>query len=271
MNLENLTQSMIAAAKEAGNFIKGEQRKLKREQVEEKERNSLVSYVDKQAEQIIVKKLKPLIEEAGFITEEETIENQKSEQYNWIIDPLDGTTNFIYGLPLFAVSIGLEYQGKIIAGVVYEISHDECFYAWKGGGAYLNGKRIHTRDNELYDQALVATGFPYKEGGRMKNFLVLLSDFFRDTRGVRRLGSAATDLAYVACGRFDAFFEYGLSPWDVAGGAIIVEEAGGVLTDFSGTKNYIYGKEIIASQPKLAKRIIEVLHKRMVVGELSQH
>ncbi len=263
MNLENTVEAMIAAAKQAGSFIKKEQRLITADKIEEKERNSLVSYVDKQAEQIVVNQLQNIIENAGFITEEETIENLKSENYNWIIDPLDGTTNFIYGLPIFAVSIALEYQGDIIAGVVYEISMDECFYAWKDGGAYLNGKKIQVSSRTQYEQALVATGFPYKDEGNIQHFLLLLADFFKDTRGVRRLGSAATDLAYVACGRFDTFFEYGLSPWDVAGGAIIVSEAGGVLSDFSGDKNYIYGKEIIASQPHLAAQIEEVVQKRM--------
>lgn len=234
------------AAKEAAAFIRAERSVFKSENVEVKGKHDFVSYVDKGSEKIIVERLKKILPEAGFITEEKTIEI-KGERFNWIIDPLDGTTNFIHGLPPFAVSIGLTEGDEIVVGVVLEVNLDECFYAYKGGGSYLNGKPIRVSTTKQLDSSLVITGFPYLRFHNIDKFMESLVYLMKNTHGVRRLGSAATDLAYVACGRSDAFYEYGLSPWDVAAGALIVKNAGGIVGDFKGGDNFLFGKEIVAA------------------------
>jgi myo-inositol-1(or 4)-monophosphatase len=179
----------------------------------------------------------------------------------WVIDPLDGTTNFIHGLPCFSISIGLLLKNVPILGVVYEINLDECFYSWQGAPAYLNGKEIHVSDRSHLRDSLLATGFPYHDYSRLEKYLALFNWCLKNTHGVRRLGSAAVDLVYVACGRFDAFFEYGLKPWDVVGGAFIVKQAGGVVTDFQGKDNFIYGGELVASNKAMGDEFLAVARK----------
>jgi myo-inositol-1(or 4)-monophosphatase len=210
--------------------------------VEIKGLNDLVSYVDKNAEAIIVRELHEIFPEAGFIVEENTMSGKK--EYNWIVDPLDGTTNFIHGVPCYAVSIGLEHNNEIILGVVLEVSRDECFYATKNGGAFLNGKHIKVSERKTLSESLIATGFPVYNFSHLDKYLATLKHFIQHTHGVRRIGAAAPDLCYLACGRVDAFFEYNLQPWDVAAGALIVKEAGGTVSDFSGKDNWLFGKEI---------------------------
>ena len=239
-------QQVIEAAREAAQFIRAERSVFSSESIEVKGKHNFVSYVDKGAEQIIVNSLKKILPESGFITEEKTIET-KGEVFNWIIDPLDGTTNFIHGLPPFAVSIALTEGSEIVVGVVLEVNLNECFYAYKGGGSYLDGKLIHVSQTKKLDDSLVITGFPYMRFHNIEKFMESLIYLMKNTHGVRRLGSAATDLAYVACGRSDAFYEYGLSPWDVAAGALIVRNAGGKVSDFKGGDSFLFGNEIIAS------------------------
>ena len=217
-DLKQLTLEVNSIARKAGKYILDERKVFSDSKVELKSLNSLVSYVDKGAEEIVVGALRSLIPQAGFITEEDTVQD-KEEEFTWIIDPLDGTTNFIHGIPCFCVSIGLMYEEEIVLGVIYEINQDECFYAWKNGGAFLNDQPIEVKKKEVMAQSLLATGFPYYDFGRMEPYVELLMHFMEHSRGIRRLGSAAADLAYVAAGRFEAFYEYGLSPWDVAAGA----------------------------------------------------
>ncbi|MBA3647079.1 MAG: inositol monophosphatase [Chitinophagales bacterium] len=250
MNLEAICKKAIEVALTAGKFIAAEKKKFKRSNIVEKGDRNLVSYVDLEAEKIIVNGLRPILPDADFITEEKTIVTG-SESLRWIIDPLDGTTNFIHGVPVFCVSIALQQNNDLLIGVVYEINLDECFYAWRNGGAFLNGNKIAVTETNLLRNALTATGFPYEGFAEMDRYFLTLKSLFSNSRGVRRIGSAAIDLCYVACGRFDAFFEYNLNAWDVAGGALIVREAGGMVTDFSGGSNYIFGKEIIATNQKL--------------------
>jgi myo-inositol-1(or 4)-monophosphatase len=176
--------------------------------------SDLVSYVDISAEKIIVEGLKAILPEAGFLTEEKTIE-AGNESLRWIIDPLDGTTNFVHGVPLFSVSIALQQNDELLAGIVYEVNLDECFYAWKNGGAFLNGRKISVTATNNLRNALCATGFPYEIFPHLDRYWSTLKFLFQNSRGIRRLGSAAIDLVYVACGRFDAFYEYNLNP-DVA-------------------------------------------------------
>ncbi|PKP44863.1 MAG: inositol monophosphatase, partial [Bacteroidetes bacterium HGW-Bacteroidetes-12] len=223
---------------------------------EVKAKNSLVTFVDKTAEKMIVDRLEALIPASGFITEEET-STKIGEKYNWIIDPLDGTTNFIHSVPCFCVSIGLKRNDELILGVIYEINLDELFYAWEGSKAYLNGKEIHVSNTPTLESALIATGFPYSDYEKQEEYLLLFKDLMKSSRGLRRLGSAAVDLAYVACGRYDTFYEHSLNSWDVAAGTFIVQQAGGVITDFSGGDNYLFGKELIASNKLIQKEFLE--------------
>jgi len=258
MDYKELCNKVINIAKEVGDFMKKEQQNFSESKVEEKSINSLVSYVDKTAEKMIVEKLSTYIPEAGYIAEEGTSE-KKGDIYNWIIDPLDGTTNYIHGLPTYAVSIALKKDDKIVLGVVYEVGMDECFYAYGEGKAFLNGREIKVKNNSKLKDSLIATGFPYYDFSRNTAFYNTLMTYTQKTRGMRRLGTAATDLAYVACGRFDAFYEYGLSPWDVAAGAFIVEQAGGKISDFSQKQDWLFGKEIIASSSALFNDFAQIV------------
>jgi myo-inositol-1(or 4)-monophosphatase len=245
MIASSVLPAVIEAAKKAGTFIRNERGKFNYADVQVKGLNDLVSYVDKNAEQMIVEDLRNCLPEAGFIVEENTASER--HEMNWIVDPLDGTTNFIHGIPCFAVSIGLEHNGEIILGVVYEVNRDECFYAEKNKGAFLNGQPIGVSSRRTLSESLVATGFPIYNFSRIDSFMAALRYFMEHTHGVRRIGAASADLCYLACGRLDAFFEYNLQPWDVAAGALIVKEAGGTVRDFSGAGNWLFGKEIACS------------------------
>jgi len=256
MNLAQLTQQVISLSTAIANYI-AEQAK-KQVTVDLKTLNNLVTVVDKTAEQMFVDGLSKLLPEAGFIAEEGT-SVKKGETYNWVIDPLDGTTNFVHGIPAYCTSVALLKDNQPIIGVVYAVQQQECFSAYLGGGAMLNETPIHCSDNALLKNALLATGFPYDDFTREQAYLKAFQYFFRNTRGLRRLGSAALDLAYVACGRVDGFFEYGLNPWDVAGGALIVKEAGGIVTDFKQGTDYIFGEEIVASSTPIQPPFFKVL------------
>ncbi len=245
MDPATILPSVILTAKKAGAFIRKERESFSNDKVEVKGVNDLVSYVDKTSEEIIIKDLQTIFPDAGFIVEENTRSEKK--EYNWIVDPLDGTTNFVHGIPCYAVSIALEHNNQIILGVVLEVSRNECFYAIKGGGAFLNEKPIKVSENIQLKDCLIATGFPIYNFERIGPYLKTLEYFMRNTHGVRRIGAAAADLCYLACGRVDAFFEYNLNAWDVAAGALIVKEAGGKISDFKGGNDWLFGKELIAS------------------------
>lgn len=259
---EQLTLATCEIARSAGKFMAEERKSFDASMIENKGLHDLVSYVDKESEKQIIEQLTILLPESGFIAEEGT-SSKHGEQYNWVIDPLDGTTNFIQGVPIYAVSIGLMDGDEIVLGVVYEVSRAECFYAWKGGGAYLNGQAIHVSDRKDIQDALLATGFPYNDFSKMESYLEFLKWTMKNARGVRRLGSAATDMVYVACGRFDAFWEYDLKPWDVAAGAVIVKEAGGMVADYRGGNNYLFGREIVATNGLLDQLILEKIAEYM--------
>lgn len=245
MNLENITQEVINIAKETGAFIRKERKRFSYDSVEFKGESDLVSYVDQQSERLIISGLEELIPDAGYITEEETTK-QESKEFTWIIDPLDGTTNFVHGIPNYCVSIGLMHSGEIVAGVVYEVANDECFYAWKDGGAYLNGEKIHVSGASSFSHTVLATGFPYYEFHKLDEYLKILHQLMEDTQGLRRMGSAAADMAYVACGRYGGYFEYNLNAYDIAAGVILVKEAGGAVTDFKGGEDFLFGREMVA-------------------------
>jgi myo-inositol-1(or 4)-monophosphatase len=263
MNLENICQQVTELTKEVGQFILNERKNNKSLTIEVKGLHDFVTYVDKTSEAKIVEKLSTILPEAGFIAEEGT-STKKGEKYNWIIDPLDGTTNFIHNLTPFAISIALQENDEIILGVVHELGLNECFYAWKDSPAFLNGDVISVSNKETIEESLIATGFPYYDYARIKPFLKTLEFFMENSHGVRRLGSAATDLAYVACGRFEAFYEYSLSPWDVAAGSLIVKQAGGRISDFKGENNYIFGKEIIATNKNVFDKFLSNINSIMI-------
>ncbi|MFA5973627.1 MAG: inositol monophosphatase family protein [Lentimicrobiaceae bacterium] len=258
MDYKTLTLEVIALAKETGKFFLEEINKVKISDIEVKGLHDFVSYVDKTAEARIVKKLAGILPESGFITEEQTA-THRGERFNWIVDPLDGTTNFLHHIPLYSVSIALMEDDKIVIGVVYEPNLDECFYAWKGGNAYLNEKEIHVSDQEELKNTLLATGFPYNKFEKLNGYMELFTWFAMNTSGLRRLGSAAVDLCYTACGRFEGFYEYGLNAWDVAAGAFIVQQAGGTVTDFNGGDNYIFGAELLASNTLLHQPLLNAV------------
>jgi myo-inositol-1(or 4)-monophosphatase len=243
---KNICREIEAAVGETARFIRKESKVFDIERAESKGLHDFVSYVDKGSEKLLVNSLSKILPEAGFITEEGT-STKKGVKHCWIIDPLDGTTNFLHGVHPYAISVGLQEDDEIVAGVIYEAGGNEVFSAWKGGGAWLNGSRVHVSPAKELSDSLIATGFPYSDFTRLDNFMDSLSHFCRTTHGIRRLGSASIDLAYVACGRFEAFYEYGLNPWDVAAGILLVREAGGRVSDFSGNEKNYSGNEIAAA------------------------
>ncbi len=246
MNLVALEKNVLQLCQQVGAFMSKEQEGFDLSRIEQKGSSSnLVSYVDKESEKRLVEALTKFLPGAGFIAEEGT-DKTGTNEYRWIIDPLDGTTNFLHGLPLYAISIGLLKNDQPVLGVVYDVSHTECFHAIEGHQAKCNGKEIKISSIKTLEESLLATGFPYYHSEKKEDYLEIIKVFLEDTHGIRRLGSAAIDLAYVACGRLDGFFEYDLKAWDVAGGAFIVQQAGGSVSDFRGGSNYIFGGELCA-------------------------
>lgn len=259
MNLEKLTEQSCQVVKEVAAFIKKEVTKIPDTEIVSKGKNNFVTHVDILAEKQLVEGLKKIIPSCGFITEENTPD--KEGEYVWIIDPLDGTTNFIHSIPFYCISVALMKDKEVIIGIVHEINSDEQFYSWKGADAFLNNKKITVSISNQLSEALLATGFPYQYFEKLPEYINLLKEVLQQSRGVRRLGSAALDLAYVACGRFDGFFEYNLNAWDVAAGAFLVEQAGGKVTDFKGEGNYIFGKEIVAGSEKVQISLLGLVDK----------
>lgn len=262
MDYKNLCFKVQEIAREAGSFIREEGKKITSSDIEIKSTASLVTYVDKTAETNIVEALKKLILNSGFITEEGTA-SHNNERFKWIIDPLDGTTNFIHGITPHSVSIALMEEDKLVLGVVYEVGVDETFYAWKDSPAFLNGNEIKVSSTSKSVDTLIATGFPYYDFDKMDNYIEAAKYLMQNTRGVRRLGSAAVDLAYVAAGRFDAFFEHALHAWDVAAGAFILQQAGGKTVDFNGGENWLFGGEIISASESYFDEFFGIINKHL--------
>ena len=245
-DLSLIEKQTIETCLEVGGFIRYESENFDRSRIEQKSSfNNLVSYVDKESEKRLVQALSLIIPGSGFIGEEGT-DIKSTNGFEWIIDPLDGTTNFTHGFPPFAISVGLSRNNKIVLGIVLEINKNECFHAYENSPAFCNEKEIHVSGVKSLDAALLATGFPYYHLGRTDEYLNIIKLFLKQTHGIRRLGSAATDLAYVACGRLEGFFEYNLNPWDVAAGSFLVQQAGGAVTDFKGGNNFLYGGQMCA-------------------------
>lgn len=249
-----------AIIRKAGAFAREEFLNFSRKDIEYKGKNDLFSYVDVETEKMLKAGFRKLLPGAGFINEEG--EDEAGENgFRWIIDPIDGTTNFTHGLPLFAISVALQFEEETIMGIVYEVAHDEMFTAEKGKGARLNGNPISVSEIDNLSEGLVATGFPYTKFDWLDDYMDMLKHIMKESHGIRRLGSAAIDLIYVACGRFESFFEIGLNPWDVAAGALIVTEAGGKVTDFQDGPNFLFGRQIVASNAHVHQQMLEVINR----------
>lgn len=239
----------VKAARSAGNIIMRHLSQLERLTVESKGRKDYVSEVDRMAEHEIIRILRAAYPNHGYLAEETGA--QAGDEYVWVIDPLDGTTNFLHGFPQFAVSIALKYKGRLEQAVVFDPTRNELFTGSRGNGAQLNDRRIRVSRVTDLEYALIGAGFPFRSHQYMESWINTLREFMLGTSGIRRPGSASLDLAYVACGRYDGFWEFGLSPWDMAAGALIIQEAGGMVTDLSGDQAYLESGNIVAGNPKI--------------------
>jgi myo-inositol-1(or 4)-monophosphatase len=263
IDLEKLCGAVRQCVLETAEMIRLERKRFDVQTgVEIKGHSNFVTYIDKLSEKQLVDGLSSLLPEAGFIAEEGT-SDKKGTKYNWVIDPIDGTTNFIHGLSPYAISVGLMRDQTVVLGVVYEISHGEMFYAWEGSKAYFNGETIQVSENAEHQEALIATGFPYYDLGKLEPYIDCMKEMMDKTSGVRRLGSAAMDICYVACGQFEAFWEYGLQPWDVAAGALILQQAGGRVCDFNGGNEYIFNHQFVATNAVYFDKFYEIVHRHL--------
>jgi myo-inositol-1(or 4)-monophosphatase len=252
----------VRAARAAGRIITRASHDLERVKVASKERNDFVTEVDHAAEQAIITELQRaypghafLAEESGHQTPKGDVPPQEAEHL-WIIDPLDGTTNFIHGLPQYCISIALMQRGVVTQGLVYDPNRDELYTASKGGGAFLNDRRIRVSRATKVEGALIGTGFPFRKLDDLDRYLELFKLVTHKAAGVRRPGAAALDLAYVAAGRFDGFFELGLMPWDIAAGALLVSEAGGLMGNLQGDGDYLFSGDVLAASPKVFSQMV---------------
>lgn len=258
LNLKQLTADVCRIATEAGAFLKEERKTFRRERVEEKQAHDYVSYVDKESEKRLVELLSALLPEAGFITEEGSATYQ-NEPYCWVIDPLDGTTNYIHDEAPYCVSIALRSHTELLLGVVYEVCRNECFYAWKGGKAFLNDEEIHVSDIRNIKDAFLITELPYNSHQYKQTAIHLITELYGKVGGIRMNGSAAAAICYVAVGRFDGWAEAFIGKWDYSAAALIVQEAGGRVTDFYGNDHFIEGHHIIATNGHLHQLLQKLL------------
>jgi myo-inositol-1(or 4)-monophosphatase len=247
----------IRAARAAGDAIVREMDRVSDISIDIKGKNDFVTEVDRQAEYIIIETIKNAYPDHAFLAEESG--QSGDSDYLWIIDPLDGTTNFLHGIPHFAISIALQYKGRLDQAVIYDPVKQELFTASKGKGAQLNNKKIRVSSQKTLDGALLATGFPFREDQEVEKFIKSFKALFPKIAGIRRAGVASLDLAYVACGRFDGFWEYSLKPWDIAAGVLIVQEAGGINSEISGGLDFMESGNIISANPKMIKAILSKL------------
>lgn len=252
----------MQAAALAGEYLLDRFRKPAGLEVERKGFHDYVTEVDRQAEKMIVEYLSSRFPETGMMAEEGAPAEETGGS-RWVIDPLDGTTNFIHGVPFFSVSIAFEDSSGLLAGTVYDPVHDEMFHASRGAGAKLNGAAIRCSDPAGMDEALLATGFPFRYFERLEGYLEAFQTFMKSTSGIRRAGSAALDIVYTACGRFDGFFETGLSRWDMAAGAVVAMEAGCRVTDFEGGTAYLDLGEIVVSTERLHREMLAIIRRSM--------
>jgi len=250
----------IKAAKSASKILIENFGKIKSEDIKEKERNDFLTFVDTSAEKIIIDILLKNYPDHSILAEETGWQKQSSE-YQWIIDPLDGTKNYISGIPNFSISIALRKSDQIILGVILDPIRDELFTVEKNKGVFLNNRKIQVSNETQMQKCLIGTGFPFKLKEHLSTYLKSFHDIFEKSSGVRRMGSAAIDLAYVASGRFDGFWELGLSPWDMAAGSLMIEEAGGQISDFWGGDSYLESGYIVASNGHIHQKMVQITAK----------
>jgi myo-inositol-1(or 4)-monophosphatase len=262
LNLHPMVNVAVKAARAAGSLINRAALDIESVRVSQKKANDFVTEVDQAAEAVIIETLLQAYPGHGILAEESGNQHgARDSEFVWIIDPLDGTTNFIHGLPTYCVSIALAVRGKVEQAVVYDPTRNDLFTATKGRGAFLNDRRIRVSKRTHLKEALVSTGFPYREGDDFDQYLVMMGDVMRRTAGLRRPGAAALDLAYVAAGYTDAFFEKGLQPWDVAAGSLLVTEAGGLVGNFTGESDFMEQGECMAGSPRIYGQLVGVISK----------
>jgi len=251
----------VRAARRAGAIINRAERDVELLPVTRKRHNDFVTEVDKAAEQAVIEILHRAYPDHAILAEESgaSAGNAGESEYTWIIDPLDGTTNFIHGFPQYAVSIGLKHKGVLTQGVIYDPTKNELFTATRGRGAYLNERRIRVSKRVQLAEALIGTGFPFRDLQSLDEYLAMFREFTVRTAGLRRAGAAALDIAYVAAGRLDGFWEMGLSSWDMAAGALLVQEAGGLVGDFRGDSGYLDSGRIVCGNPKIFSQMLRVI------------
>jgi myo-inositol-1(or 4)-monophosphatase len=251
----------IKAARQAGHIISRASRELDLITVSKKQHNDFVTEVDKASEAAIIDVLHTAYPEHAILAEESGASAQQSE-YCWIIDPLDGTTNFIHGFPYYCVSIGLAHKGIVTQAVFFDTSHNDLYTATRGSGAFLNNRRLRVGSRDRLSDSLIGTGFPFRNSDDIDQYYALFTGMTKACTGLRRMGAAALDLAYVAAGRLDGFFEQGLSAWDVAAGSLLVSEAGGLVGNYSGESNFLHTGEILAGSPKVFAQMVPLLKER---------
>jgi len=262
LNLHPMVNVAVKAARTAGSIINRAALDIESVRVSQKKANDFVTEVDHAAEQAIIETLLTAYPGHGIWAEESGREHgARDSEFVWIIDPLDGTTNFIHGLPVYCVSIALAVKGKIEQAVVYDPSRNDLFTATKGRGAYLNDRRIRVSKRTQLNESLISTGFPFRQGDNFNQYLQMMGDVMQRTAGLRRPGSAALDLAYVAAGFTEGFFELGLQPWDVAAGSLLVTEAGGLVGNFTGEAEFLDQQEILAGSPRVYGQMVTLLGK----------
>ena len=251
----------IKAARRASQIINRASHDIEHLRVTTKRQSDFVTEVDKAAEAAIIEVLREAYPDYGILAEEsgETLGTGGGSEYQWIIDPLDGTTNFIHGFPQYAVSIALAHRGQVTQAVVYDTLRNEMFTASKGAGAFLNERRIRVSKCLKLENALIGTGFPYRAFDNIDTYLGIFKELAQKTAGMRRPGAASLDLAYVACGRLDGFWEFGLAPWDTAAGSLLISEAGGLVSDLAGETNYLDTGNVIAGSPKTFAQLLQII------------
>lgn len=258
LDYQKIMDQLTPLGEKVGEYMRNEIDKVLRSQIEEKELNSLVSYVDKTSEEMIVETLAQILPDAGFITEEKTIQTEEKEAM-WIVDPLDGTTNYLFGIPHYSTSIALRINGEIVLGMVRDNAMQECFTAIKGQGAFLDGRKLQVSPGLKLADSIIVTGFPYSNEYDPAAYLKIIEHWLKHSRGLRRLGSAALDLSYVAAGRISCYYEGFLNLWDIAAGALIASEAGAIVSDFNGENHHFESCKIVASNPSIYPEVIDIL------------
>jgi myo-inositol-1(or 4)-monophosphatase len=256
--MSKILETAIKASKKASEILMHYHTRLKETEIELKAKNDYVTEADRKSEMIIIKTIQESFPQHSIVAEESGLHS--GNEWKWYIDPLDGTKNFIHGLPVFCVSISVEYKGELIAAVINAPALGELFTAEKGSGAYGNGKRIKVSDKQ-FEEALVATGFPFRGKEELDRYLMCFREVFLKVSGVRRCGSAALDLAYTAKGVFDGFWEMSLHPWDIAAGVLLIEEAGGKVSDFNGRKEYLKSGNVIGASRNTYDKLFEIVNK----------